>query len=50
MIDAPEGRDALVKTGSEVVGSTPVEFAAFLRAGISKWARVIREGGTPKID
>jgi len=31
--------------GSELMGSTPDEFAAFLRAEIDKWARVVQAAG-----
>ncbi len=38
-------RDALVKQGADPVGSTPKEFAAFVRSEMTKYARVIREAG-----
>ena len=31
--------------GAEAVGSTPPEFAAFLKAEMQKWSKVIREAG-----
>jgi tripartite-type tricarboxylate transporter receptor subunit TctC len=37
--------DRLVADGSEPVGSTPVEFAAYIQAEISKWAKVINQSG-----
>ena len=40
---------ALVKQGAEPVGSTPREFAAFIRNEMTKYARVIRDAGiTPE--
>ena len=36
---------ALVKQGAEPVGSTPREFAAFIKSEMTKYARVIREAG-----
>jgi tripartite-type tricarboxylate transporter receptor subunit TctC len=44
-LNSPEVKDRLTKAGNEVVASTPEEFAAFLRAEIAKWARVVKEAG-----
>ena len=41
----PEVRARLADNGAEPVGSTPEEFAKFLRAESDKWARVIKAGG-----
>ena len=38
-----EVRDKLQSMGADVIGSKPDEFAAFMRAETSKWARVIKE-------
>jgi tripartite-type tricarboxylate transporter receptor subunit TctC len=35
-------RDKLEATGAVVIGSTPVEFAAFLQAEHDKWGRIIK--------
>jgi tripartite-type tricarboxylate transporter receptor subunit TctC len=35
-------RDSLEKTGNEPVGSTPEEFARFVRSEMAKWAKVVR--------
>jgi tripartite-type tricarboxylate transporter receptor subunit TctC len=40
----PEVRARLADNGAEGVGSTPEEFAKFLRAESEKWARVIKAG------
>jgi tripartite-type tricarboxylate transporter receptor subunit TctC len=40
--EAPERDRAL---GAETIGSTPEEFAKFLRAEIAQYARVIKESG-----
>jgi tripartite-type tricarboxylate transporter receptor subunit TctC len=37
----PEVREKFV--GADPVGNTPEEFAAFLRAEIAKWGKLIRE-------
>jgi tripartite-type tricarboxylate transporter receptor subunit TctC len=41
----PDVKQTLAASGNEPVVSTPEEFAAFLRAEIVKWAKVIRESG-----
>jgi len=38
-------RDRLERLGGEVVGGTPEQFAAFIRAEMSKWDAVIRGAG-----
>ncbi len=42
---APDTREALGKQGFDVVGNTPSEFAAWIRAEQAKWARVIKVSG-----
>lgn len=42
---APEIRERLMAGGAEPQTSTPEEFAAFIRAEIPKWARVIKTAG-----
>mgnify|MGYP001610983048 CR=1 FL=1 len=42
---AGEVRERLSAMGSESVGSTPAEFAAFLKSETDKWSRVVREAG-----
>ena len=37
--------DRLAVVGTEPVGSTPQEFAAFLQAEITKWGKVIKQSG-----
>lgn len=41
--NAPEVKDQVLATGSEVAGDTPEEFAAFVRSEIAKWSKVIRD-------
>jgi len=41
----PEVQDRLAAQGVEVVGSTPAEFAQFIRGEIPKWARAARISG-----
>lgn len=41
--NAPEVKNQVLATGSEVAGDTPEEFAAFVRSEIAKWRKVIRD-------
>jgi len=38
-------KDLLGAQGSDVIGSTPQEFAAFIKAEIVKWGKVIHAAG-----
>jgi len=40
-----DAREALIKQGLEPVGSTPEEFAAYIKAELAKWTRVFKEVG-----
>jgi tripartite-type tricarboxylate transporter receptor subunit TctC len=42
-VQAPEVKERMLRFGGAPVGSTPVEFAEFLRAERSKWGKLIRE-------
>ena len=42
---APETRDMLGKQGFDVVGSSPAEFSAWIRAEQAKWSKVIKASG-----
>jgi tripartite-type tricarboxylate transporter receptor subunit TctC len=37
--------DRIVQVGAEVVGSSPEEFAAFIKSEFAAWARVVKEVG-----
>jgi len=41
----PDIRGQIINTGSEVGGDSPEEFAAFIRAEVAKWGKVIQERG-----
>jgi tripartite-type tricarboxylate transporter receptor subunit TctC len=45
VLRSPEVRERLAAMGAEPVGSTPEEFAAFMRAEDARWGRIIREKG-----
>ena len=41
----PEIREKLIQQGADPVGSTPEEFAAYIRAETTKWAKVVKASG-----
>ena len=43
IVKSPEMRERLARDGTEAVGGTPDEFAAYFKASVAKWARVIKE-------
>jgi tripartite-type tricarboxylate transporter receptor subunit TctC len=42
---APEIRDKLLAQGANVMGNTPEEFAAFIRAESARWGKLVRQVG-----
>ncbi len=44
-VQAADVRDRFAGDGADPVGSTPEEFAAFLRAETTKWAKVVKDAG-----
>ena len=38
-------RDRLTSLGATVVGSTPAEFADYVRNDLAKWTRVVKQAG-----
>ncbi len=40
---APDVEQVLIKDGAEVIGNTPQQFAAFIRAEIDKYANVVKQ-------
>jgi len=45
ILNSPELRERLKAEGSDPVGNTPEQYAAFLRDEIAKWAKVIKFAG-----
>ncbi|HKA39644.1 MAG TPA: tripartite tricarboxylate transporter substrate-binding protein, partial [Burkholderiales bacterium] len=45
MLAAPDVRERLGSQGFEPAGSTPEEFAAYIKSEIAKWGKVIRTAG-----
>lgn len=41
----PEVKNRLAGEGAEVVGNTPEEYGAIIRADVEKWAKVIKQSG-----
>ena len=41
----PDVRERLATMGADGVGNTPQQFAAFIKAEIPKWARVVKDAG-----
>jgi tripartite-type tricarboxylate transporter receptor subunit TctC len=44
-LQAPEVKGRLENEGAELIGNTPEQAAAIIRADIAKWAEVIRKTG-----
>ena len=47
-LKTPEGRDIFLREGHEIGGTTPEEYAAFIKAETQKWAQVAQKAGIPK--
>ena len=45
LLHLPDVRERLLATGTEASGTTPEEFAAYIKSEIVKWAKVVRESG-----
>jgi tripartite-type tricarboxylate transporter receptor subunit TctC len=45
VMKTPEWQKVLTDTGSENVGETPAQFAAFTKAEATKWAKVVKDSG-----
>jgi tripartite-type tricarboxylate transporter receptor subunit TctC len=45
VLKIPEIRDKLIQQGADPVGSTPDEFAAYIRSETAKWAKVVKASG-----
>ena len=45
IVRLPEVRPQFEKLGAEPVGNTPVEFTAFTKAELVKWAGIVKQSG-----
>ena len=43
VLKTPDIRERLVAAGSDPVGSTPEEFAAYVKLELARWGKVIRD-------
>ena len=48
LLKDPVSRARFEEQGTDVVGSTPAEFRAFIESEIPKWARIIKAGKAPE--
>ena len=49
VIHQPDAQERISSEGGEIVASTPVQFGAFIKRELTKWARVAKESGA-KVD
>jgi tripartite-type tricarboxylate transporter receptor subunit TctC len=47
-LKTPEGRETFLREGHEIGGTTPEEYAAFIKSETQKWAQVASRAGIPK--
>jgi tripartite-type tricarboxylate transporter receptor subunit TctC len=45
VMKTPEFQKILEETGSDFVGDTPENFAAFIKAEAAKWSKIVKESG-----
>jgi tripartite-type tricarboxylate transporter receptor subunit TctC len=45
LLRAPEVREQFAALGAEPIGDTPDHFAAFLKADMARWGKIIKEKG-----
>jgi tripartite-type tricarboxylate transporter receptor subunit TctC len=45
VLKLPQTREQLHRIGYEAVGSTPAQFAAFLKAEMVRWGKVVKDAG-----
>ena len=45
VLKAPDVQKRFATEGGDIVADTPEQFAAFVKAGLIKWAKVVKESG-----
>jgi tripartite-type tricarboxylate transporter receptor subunit TctC len=46
-LQQPDLKGRLLSDGAEPVGSSPEEFARYIRSETAKWAKVVKDAGIP---
>ena len=41
----PDMKERMAANGTEIIGSTPAEFATFIKSDLVKWAKVVKDSG-----
>jgi len=44
-LQSPEVRAKLIAAGTEILGSTPEEYAAYIRSELARWSKIVKETG-----
>ena len=44
-LKAPDVREIFAAQGTDIIGSTPEEFARYIKAELAKWAIVVKKSG-----
>ena len=44
-LDRPDMKERMAANGTEIIGSTPAEFASFIKSDLVKWAKVVQNSG-----
>jgi len=50
ILHMPDVKERFLGVGDEIVAGTPEQFAAHIKAELEKYAKVIKDGGIPKVD
>jgi tripartite-type tricarboxylate transporter receptor subunit TctC len=45
LMKLPDVKESMLNLGMEPAGTTPEEFAAFVKADIARWAKVVQQTG-----
>ena len=47
---SPDTEEAIKKTGCTPLSSTPEQFSDFMKAEVTRWAKIIKEAKVPPLD
>jgi tripartite-type tricarboxylate transporter receptor subunit TctC len=45
IINSPDVRSRLLDLGADIVGDSPDQFGAFIKAELTKWSKLLKETG-----